>query len=54
MAKLPQMDFNGIRKTAIIAVFSDEYFFERVVLKGGNALAIVSGNRTWTTKKVFD
>ena len=32
-----------VRRLAITAVFSDDYFFDRVVLKGGNALAIVLG-----------
>ena len=34
------LDHNTIRRIAITAVFSDDYLFERVVLKGGNALAI--------------
>jgi hypothetical protein len=32
-----------VRRLAITAVFSDDYFFDRVVLKGGNALAIALG-----------
>jgi Nucleotidyl transferase AbiEii toxin, Type IV TA system len=36
-------NFSDIRRIAITAVFSDDYLFERVVLKGGNALAIALG-----------
>jgi Nucleotidyl transferase AbiEii toxin, Type IV TA system len=36
-------DHDTIRRIAITAVFSDDYLFEKVVLKGGNALAIVLG-----------
>jgi len=36
-------DFNEIRRIAITAVFSDDVLFERVVLKGGNALSLVLG-----------
>jgi hypothetical protein len=36
-------DHNAIRRMAITAVFSDDYFFEKVVLKGGNALSIALG-----------
>jgi hypothetical protein len=32
--------FDDVRSLAIQAVFSDEAFFDRVVLKGGNALAL--------------
>ena len=32
-----------VRRLAITAVFSDDYFFDRVVLKGGNALTIALG-----------
>lgn len=41
--KESSLGFPEIRRTAITAVFSDDYFFERVVLKGGNALAIALG-----------
>jgi hypothetical protein len=43
MPKEPSLDHNDIRRIAITAVFSDDYLFERVVLKGGNALAIALG-----------
>jgi hypothetical protein len=36
MPKGSVFDHNEIRRIAITAVFSDDYFFERVVLKGGN------------------
>jgi predicted nucleotidyltransferase component of viral defense system len=39
----PTLDHNEVRRLAITAVFSDDYFFEKVVLKGGNALAIALG-----------
>jgi Nucleotidyl transferase AbiEii toxin, Type IV TA system len=44
----PVLDHSAIRKLAITAVFSDDYFFERVVLKGGNALSLALhlGGRT--------
>jgi predicted nucleotidyltransferase component of viral defense system len=32
--------FDRVRSLAIQAVFSDETFFERVALKGGNAIAL--------------
>lgn len=37
------MDFSGIRRIAITALFSDDLLFERLVLKGGNALNLVYG-----------
>lgn len=43
MAAISVFDHNAIRRIAITAVFSDDYLFERVVLKGGNALAIALG-----------
>ncbi len=43
MSKAPSIDFSDIRRIAITAVFSDDFLFDRVVLKGGNALAIVFG-----------
>jgi len=44
----PPNDYNEIRRIAITAVFSDDLLFERVVLKGGNALSIALrlSNRT--------
>jgi len=40
--KVPPLphDYNEIRRIAITAVFSDDVLFDRVVLKGGNALSI--------------
>ncbi len=35
------LDFDQIRKLAIVALFSDDELFERLVLKGGNALSLV-------------
>ena len=35
------MDFTGIRRRVIVAMFSDEALFSRLVLKGGNALELV-------------
>ena len=43
MSKATSIDFSDIRRIAITAVFSDDFLFDRVVLKGGNALAIVLG-----------
>ena len=43
MAFASPLDHNTIRRIAITAVFSDDYLFDRVVLKGGNALAIALG-----------
>ena len=42
------MDINAIRRLIIIAVCSDDYLLDRLVLKGGNALSLVYGigNRT--------
>lgn len=37
------MDFSEIRKSIIIAMFSDDVLIENFVLKGGNALEIVYG-----------
>jgi predicted nucleotidyltransferase component of viral defense system len=37
------MDFEEIRKTAIIAMFSDDSLINILVLKGGNAIKIVLG-----------
>src|SRR5579862_5841707 len=37
------MDFREIRRIVITAVFSDDVLFEKLVLKGGNALDIVHG-----------
>jgi hypothetical protein len=41
--KSKPFDYDGIRKIAITAVFSDDYFYEKVVLKGGNALSLALG-----------
>lgn len=35
------MDFDQVRKLTIVALFSDDELFERLVLKGGNALSLV-------------
>lgn len=35
------MDFTEIRRRVIVAMFSDDLFFDRLVLKGGNALELV-------------
>ncbi|WP_353067736.1 nucleotidyl transferase AbiEii/AbiGii toxin family protein (plasmid) [Tunturibacter psychrotolerans] len=43
MPTVSTLDHNEVRRIAITAVFSDDYFFEKVVLKGGNALAIALG-----------
>lgn len=44
----PPADYREIRRIAITAIFSDDVLFERVVLKGGNALSLALGmsNRT--------
>ncbi len=36
-------DYSEIRRIAITAIFSDDVLFERVVLKGGNALSLALG-----------
>lgn len=48
MPASPSADFRQIRRIAITAIFSDDVLFERVVLKGGNALSLALGlsNRT--------
>jgi hypothetical protein len=43
MPGTPPTDFSEIRRIAITAVFSDDLLFERVVLKGGNALSLALG-----------
>jgi predicted nucleotidyltransferase component of viral defense system len=43
MPKSAGLDHDQIRRIAITAVFSDDFFFEKVVLKGGNALALALG-----------
>jgi len=40
------MDLADIRRLVIIAVFSDDVLFERLVLKGGNAISLVYGYGT--------
>lgn len=37
------MEFADIRRQVVIAMFSDDVLFDRLVLKGGNALALVHG-----------
>ena len=37
------MDFSNIRRLVIVAVFADDWLMERLVLKGGSALALVHG-----------
>src|ERR1700694_3839880 len=41
-------DFSDIRRTAIVALFSDDVLFNHLVLKGGNALNLIHrlGSRT--------
>jgi predicted nucleotidyltransferase component of viral defense system len=39
----PPTDYRQIRRIAITAIFSDDVLFERVVLKGGNALSLALG-----------
>lgn len=43
MPKTPPTDFGEVRRLAITAVFSDDLLFEKVVLKGGNALSLALG-----------
>lgn len=43
MPKSPPTDYRDIRRIAITAIFSDDVLFERVVLKGGNALSLALG-----------
>jgi len=38
---MPPLDFRTVRRTAITALFSDDFLFDRIVLKGGNALSLV-------------
>ena len=42
MAQLP-LDFQAVRRIAITALFSDDVLFEKVVLKGGNAINLALG-----------
>lgn len=37
------MDFTDIRRLTITALFSDDFLYERLVLKGGTALSLVYG-----------
>jgi predicted nucleotidyltransferase component of viral defense system len=39
----PHLYLELIRRTAITAIFADDFFFEKVVLKGGNALTLALG-----------
>lgn len=43
MSTMRPANFDEIRRIAITAIFSDDVLFERVVLKGGNALSLVLG-----------
>src|ERR1700748_2550805 len=43
MSTVPPTDYREIRRLAITAIFSDDVLFERVVLKGGNALSLALG-----------
>jgi hypothetical protein len=43
MPASPPIDYREIRRIAITAIFSDDVLFERVVLKGGNALSLALG-----------
>src|SRR6267142_229865 len=49
MARRTLPDFKKIRTIAITAIFSDDLMFERLVLKGGNALSLVHGISTRTS-----
>lgn len=40
MPATPPVDYREIRRIAITAIFSDDALFEKVVLKGGNALSL--------------
>ena len=42
------MNFEDVRRLTITALFSDDMLFDRIVLKGGNAMRIVHdiGTRT--------
>lgn len=42
-------DFRKIRAIAIIAIFSVDVLFDKVVLKGGNALALIYGMSSRTS-----
>ena len=42
MARLP-LDFQAVRRIAITAPFSDDFLFEKVVLRGGNAISLALG-----------
>ena len=37
------LDFQAVRRIAITAMFSDDFLYDKVVLKGGNALNIALG-----------
>ncbi|HUI43675.1 MAG TPA: nucleotidyl transferase AbiEii/AbiGii toxin family protein [Terriglobia bacterium] len=37
------MDFDEVRRLAIVALFSDDQLMEQLVLKGGNAISLVYG-----------
>src|SRR5512146_1421142 len=40
------MDLSDIRRLVIVAMFSDDVLFGRLVLKGGNAISLVYGYGT--------
>lgn len=40
---IADVDFDQIRKLTITALFSDDELYERIVLKGGNAISLVYG-----------
>lgn len=43
MPTTPPIDYREIRRIAITAIFSDDILFDRIVLKGGNALSLALG-----------
>jgi len=43
MPQAPPLDFQAVRRIAITALFSDDVLFDKVVLKGGNALNLALG-----------
>jgi hypothetical protein len=42
-AATPPLEFQEVRRIAITALFSDDVLFDKIVLKGGNALTLVLG-----------
>ena len=49
MIKDQVIDYKVIRKIAIVALFADDFLFERLVLKGGNALGLALGMSSRTS-----